>query len=98
MKKDLKVIVNRDKNKVGSPLKLEFLELSLGVSRDGAFSGPSKQSQQRVKQKLKEIKKHNREISLKQMSMEITCKMHGWIQCYSVDKMVAFMRRLDRCL
>lgn len=98
LEKDLKVTVNRDKSKVGSPLRLKFLGFSLGVGRGGAFSRPSKQSQIRVKQELKRITKRNRGISLEQMFMEITRKMRGWIQYYSSGKMTNFLKRIDQWL
>lgn len=98
LEKNLKVTVNRDKSKVGSLLKLKFLGFSLGVSRAGAFSRPAKQSQQRVKQELKRVTKRNRGISLEQMFIEITRKMRGWIQYYSIGKMTNFLKRLDKWL
>lgn len=53
LEKQLKVKVNPDKTKVGSPLRLKFLGFSLGVDRNGAYARPAKQSQKRVKQALK---------------------------------------------
>ena len=49
LEKRLKVKVNPDKTKVGSPLRLKFLGFSLGVDHNGAYARPAKQSQQRVK-------------------------------------------------
>lgn len=94
LEKNLKVIVNRNKSKVGSPLRLKFLGFSLGIGRGGAYSKPSKQTQKRVKQELKQITKRNRGISLEQMLIEITRKMRGWIQYYSIGRMISFLKRL----
>jgi hypothetical protein len=87
LKKNLKVTVNRDKSKVGSPLRLKFLGCSLGVGRCGTFSRTSKQSQIRIKKELKRTTKRNRGISLEQMFMEITRKMRESIKYYSTGKM-----------
>lgn len=80
----LKVKVNPDKTKVGSPLRLKFLGFSLGVNKDGAYARPAKKSQQRVKQALKKLTKRNRGVSLKQLFGEIQQKMRGWLQYLSL--------------
>lgn len=80
LEKRLKVKVNPDKTKVGSPLRLKFLGFSLGVDHNGAYARPAKQSQQRVKKALKLLTKRNRGISLTRMFEEIHRKMRGWLQ------------------
>ena len=74
LEKRLKVKVNPDKTKVGSPLRLKFLGFSLGVDHNGAYARPAKQSQQRVKKALKLLTKSNRGISLTRMFEEIQRK------------------------
>ena len=71
LEKRLKVKVNPDKTKVGSPLRLKFLGFSLGVDHNGTYARPAKQSQQRVKKALKLLTKRNRGISLTRMFEEI---------------------------
>ena len=75
LEKQLKVKVNPDKTKVGSPLRLKFLGFSLGVDRNGAYARPAKQSQKRVKQALKLLTKRNRGVSIEQIFEEIHRKM-----------------------
>ena len=98
LEKQLKVKVNPDKSKVGSPLRLKFLGFSLGVDRNGAYARPAKESQKRVKQALKQITKRNRGISIARMCAEINRKMRGWLQYYSIGKLTGFVRRLDQWL
>ena len=98
LEKRLKVKVNPDKTKVGSPLRLKFLGFSLGVDSKGAYVRPAKQSQQRVKQALKLLTKRNRGISLEKMFKEIYQKMRGWLQYYSIGKLSGFIKRLDQWL
>lgn len=98
LEKQLKLTVNDEKSKVGSPLRLKFLGFSLGVGRGGAYSRPAKQIQVRIKRELKGITKRNRGISIERMFKEITLKMRGWIQYYAVGKMTGFLARLDQWL
>ena len=98
LEKRLKVKVNPDKTKVGSPLRLKFLGFSLGVDHNGTYARPAKQSQQRVKKALKLLTKRNRGISLTRMFEEIHRKMRGWLQYYSIGKLTGFVRRLDQWL
>lgn len=98
LEKKLKVKVNPDKTKVGSPLRLKFLGFSLGVDRNGAYTRPANQSQQRVKQALKLLTKRNRGVSLIKMFEEIHQKMRGWLQYYSIGKLANFIHRLDQWL
>ena len=98
LEKRLKVKVNPDKTKIGSPLRLKFLGFSLGVDRNGAYARPAKQSQQRVKQALRLLTKRNRGVSLTKMFEEIHQKMRGWLQYYSIGKLANFIHRLDQWL
>ena len=90
LEKRLKVKVNPDKTKVGSPLRLKFLGFSLGVDHNGAyppFPAIKQLAQQRVKKALKLLTKRNRGISLTRMFEEIHRKMRGWLQYYSIGKL-----------
>ena len=98
LEKRLKVKVNPDKTKVGSPLRSKFLGFSLGVDCNGAYARPAKQSQQRVKQALRLLTKRNRGVSLTKMFEEIHQKMRGWLQYYSIGKLANFIHRLDQWL
>ena len=91
LEENLKVKVNREKKQVGSALRLKFLIFSLGVR-------PHQKSKQRVKQELKRITKRNRCVSLDKILPEIKQKMQGWIQYYSIRKMVLFLRNLGAWL
>ena len=90
LERRLKVKVNPDKSKVGSPLGF-----SLGVNQNGAYARPAKESQRRVKHALKQLTKRNRGVSITRIFGEIQRKMCGWLQCYSIGKITAFIQRLD---
>ena len=95
LERRLKVKVNPDKSKVGSPLRLKSLGFSLGVNQNGAYVRPAKESQRRVKHALKQLTKRNRGVSITRIFGEIQRKMRGWLQYYSIGKMTAFIQRLD---
>lgn len=95
---DLKVTVNQDKSRVGSPLRLKFLGFTLGVDSNGAYPRPHNMAKKRIKQALKLITKRNRSISWAQLTKEINQKMRGWLQYYSIGKMSTFIQRLDKWL
>ena len=90
LERRLKVKVNPDKSKVGSPLGF-----SLGVNQNGAYARPAKESQRRVKHALKQLTKRNRGVSIIRIFGEIQRKMCGWLQYYSIGKITAFIQRLD---
>lgn len=94
----LKVKVNKDKTKIGSPLRLKFLGFSLVGGRDGAHARPANEAKRKVKQELKRITRRNRGISLTRMFKEINQKMRGWLQYYSICQMRSFIQRLDQWL
>lgn len=98
LEKDLKLTVNREKTKVGSPLRLKFLGFSLGVSKKGAYARPCEQSKKRIKQSLKMITKRNRGKSLEELFKEIRQKMVGWLNYYGISKMKTFIKSLDEWL
>ncbi len=77
LEKKLRVKVNPDKRKIGSPLRLKFLGFSLGVDWNGAYAQLAKQSQRRVKQALKLLTKRNRGVSLTRIFEEIYRKIRG---------------------
>jgi group II intron reverse transcriptase/maturase len=94
----LKVTVNQKKTKVGSPLRLNFLGFSLGVSHQGVYARPSRKAKQRVIKTLRQLTKRNRGRSLNVIFREIRIKMRGWLQYYSIGKMTNFVVSLDQWL
>uniref|UniRef100_UPI000F77A955 group II intron reverse transcriptase/maturase n=1 Tax=Companilactobacillus hulinensis TaxID=2486007 RepID=UPI000F77A955 len=98
LENDLKVTVNKEKTKVGSPLRLKFLGFSIGVSSKGTYVRPCQQAKKRVKQSLKKITKRNRGRSLDELFKEINQKMVGWLNYYGIGKMKAFIKALDEWL
>lgn len=98
LEKDLKLTVNQEKTKVGSPLRLKFLGFSLGVSSKGTYVRPSRQAKMRVKQSLKLLTRRNRGRSLDVLFKEIRQKMVGWLNYYGIGKMKTFIQKMDEWL
>lgn len=98
LEQKLKVTVNQQKTKVGSPLRLKFLGCTLGVNHVGAYVRPHKVAKQRIKRALKLMTSRSRAISWEQLMKEIRQKMRGWLQYYSIGKLSSFIQRLDQWL
>jgi len=98
LEKDLKLTVNKEKTKVGSPLKLKFLGFSLGRSTKGTFVRPCGQSKDRIKQSLKLLTKRTQSKSLEEILGKIKQKMVGWLNYYGISSMKTFIQRLDEWL
>lgn len=90
----LKVKVNKDKTKIGSPLRLKFLGFSLVGGRDGAHARPANEAKRKVKQELKRITRRNRGVSLTRkcvagfniiQSAKCDRLFNGWINGYGQE-------------
>ena len=97
LEKDLKLTMNREKTKVGSPRKLKFLGFSLG-SYKVAYLRVSEQAKKKVKYELKTLTKRNRGRSLDTILLDVRQKMVGWLNYFSAAKMGSFIRYLNRWL
>lgn len=82
----LKLTVNPEKSEVGSPTKLKFLGFSLGKDASGVFIRVHATSAKRLKDKIRNLTKRNRGISLKQMLYELKRMLTGWINYYGIAK------------
>jgi hypothetical protein len=80
----LRLTVNPDKSKVGSPRKLKFLGFSLGKDAKGAFIRIHPASIRRLKDKIRRITKRNRGISLTCMLSELRRALTGWINYFGI--------------
>lgn len=92
---ELKLIVNREKSAVGSPLKRKFLGFCLLPTKKGVKIRPHNKAKITVKQKLKKITKRNRGRSVAVLFKEIKQLMNGWINYYGIGEMKDFMNKLN---
>ncbi len=84
--------VNRSKSKICFGYELNFLGHS--ILEDGSL-GLSKQSKTRFKQRVKEITRRNRGISIAQLISELNLYTKGWLRYFRHCKMKTTMESLD---
>ena len=83
----LKLKVNREKSKTGSPLKLKFLGFSLFRRREETWIRPHEKSIKRFRDRIREITSRKRGRSITQILRELKLYTTGWLAYYSVAKM-----------
>jgi RNA-directed DNA polymerase len=93
--------VNQTKSRICRPYELNFLGHT--ILPDGSL-GLSRKSEQRFKEKLRQLTRRNRGISLEQLVKELNPKLRGWLEYFkyaSMKKRLAnfesWLRRKIRC-
>jgi RNA-directed DNA polymerase len=84
LEKDLKLAVNSNKSKVGSPTKLKFLGFCIHTTSKGVGCRPHLIAKKRFKAKLKTLTKRNRSGKFEELAKEINQVTVGWINYYGV--------------
>ncbi len=88
----LKLKINESKSRICKGYELNFLGHSiLGKGEIGL----SKQSETRLKDKIREVTKRNRGISLEEMLKELRPKLQGWLNYFRYAKMKSKMGVID---
>ena len=85
--KYLKLKVNLEKSKAGSPLRLKFLGFALYKANKGIGIRVHEKSMKKFKGKLKEITKRNRGRALQQILEELKSFTTGWLNYYAIAGM-----------
>ena len=88
----LKLKVNQSKSRICKGYELNFLGHS--ILSKGEL-GLSKQSEQRLKDKVREVTKRNKGISLEEMLKQLQTKLQGWLNYFCHAKMGSKMEALD---
>lgn len=88
----LKLKVNESKSRICRGYELNFLGHS--VLMDGRVS-LSKESEARLKAKVRQITQRNRGVSLEKIVVELRTKMQGWLNYFRFASMGSKMERLD---
>jgi group II intron reverse transcriptase/maturase len=95
--KTMRLKVNRDKSRVGSPTQIKFLGFRF-YTRSNGTKGISvhPKSVKRFKAKVKQITKRNRGKSFDQIVYELKRYTDGWIQYYGIADMKTLMAELNQ--
>jgi group II intron reverse transcriptase/maturase len=88
----LKLKVNKTKSRICKGYELNFLGHS--ILTDGSL-GLSKQGEQRLKAKLKQVTQRNRGISLEQMLQQLRTIKQGWLHYFRYARMQGKMESID---
>ena len=88
----LKLKINESKSRVCKGYELNFLGHSI-LGKGGI--GLSKQSEKRLKDKIREVTKRNRGVSLEEMLKELRPKLQGWLNYFRYAKMKSKMEKMD---
>lgn len=88
----LKLKINESKSRTCKGYELNFLGHS--ILGNGQI-GLSKQSEKRLKDKIREVTKRNRGISLEEILKELRPKLQGWLNYFRYAKMKSKMGAID---
>jgi len=88
----LKLKINESKSRVCMGYELNFLGHS--ILKDGSL-GLSKESERRLKDKVHEVTKRNRGISMEEMLKQLRTKLQGWLNYFRYARMGSKMEAID---
>lgn len=94
----LKLKVNQDKSKAGSPLKLKFLGFSLYKTGKKTGIRPHSKTLAKFKKKAKSITGRSRGRKMEQTLKELKLFTSGWLNYYSIAEMRNRMQKLNEWL
>lgn len=98
IEKDLKLTVNKDKSKVGSPTRLKFLSCLI-MKTNGTFRfRPTMEAKRNLKAKLKWVTRRNRHGTFKEIITEINAITRGWINYFGRGFIKVFVQRIQKWL
>jgi len=87
LEEKLKLKVNQEKSKTGSPLKLKFLGFSLYKTGKKTGIRPHQKSVNRFKEKVRQITSRKRGRAIEQILHELKVFTTGWLGYYSIADM-----------
>ena len=95
LEEKLKLKVNREKSKIGSPLRLKFLGFSLYKTKRKTGIRPHQKSIKRFKDRIRQITSRKRGRSAGQMLRELKAFTTGWLAYFSIADMKSRITSLN---
>lgn len=92
----LKLKVNPEKSAVGKPSRRKFLGFSFQVTADAVKRRLAPKTIQRYKERIRDITRRNRGISLGRMTTELASYINGWRGYFGFCETPSVLRRLDQ--
>lgn len=96
LEKKLKLTVNREKSKVGTPTKQKFLGFCIHTVKQGVGFRPHQKSKKSFERALRQITKRNRSGDIRDVIKEINEMTTGWINYYGISYMKDYIHRVDQ--
>lgn len=92
----LKLTVNREKSRIGSPMELKFLGFRLCKLPDGStWIRPHEKAVKSFKTRIKEITKRHRGVKVETIASELRTYMRGWFGYFGIGPGLPFFDSLD---
>lgn len=91
----LKLKVNTEKSKVGSPLRLKFLGFSLHKVRGKVGIRVHQKPMKKFKERIKQITNRKRGISMGQVLSELKMYTTGWLNYYGIAEMKSKIQSIN---
>ncbi|UXV35001.1 reverse transcriptase domain-containing protein [Staphylococcus sp. IVB6181] len=98
IEKDLKLTVNKDKSKVGSPTRLKFLSCLITKINGTCRFRPTMEAKRNLKAKLKWVTRRNRHGTFTEIITEINAITRGWINYFGRGFVKKFIREMQEWL
>ena len=98
VEKDLKLIVNTDKSKVGSPTRLKFLSCVIRKVNGTCRFIPTKEAKKIFKATLKRLTSRKRPGTFKTIIKEINQVTRGWIGYFGLGFIKTFVKKIEQWL
>ncbi|WP_244325195.1 group II intron reverse transcriptase/maturase [Dolosigranulum pigrum] len=98
IEKDLKLQVNQEKSKTGSPTCLKFLSCLIHNNFGNCRFRPTDEAKAKFKKKLKRLTKRNRPGIFAEIVKEINQVTQGWINYFGLGFVKSFVRRTEEWL
>ncbi len=98
IEKDLKLTVNKDKSKAGSPTRLKFLSCLITKINGTCRFRPTMEAKRNLKAKLKWVTRRNRPGTFTEIITEINAITRGWINYFGRGFVKGFIREMQEWL
>lgn len=98
IEKDLKLIVNTEKSKVGSPTRLKFLSCLMIKTSGGCRFRPTNEAKRKFRQKLKRLTKRNSVGTFEEIVKRINQVTRGWINYFGQGYIRGFINEIESWL
>lgn len=95
LEKELKLVINTVKSRVGSPTRLKFLGCLIHRVGKTCRYRPTKDARNKFRRTLKRLLRRNRPGTFKEISKQVNQVCRGWINYFGTGFIKTFIRRIE---